>query len=90
MLFEIANRLTLFLNIINKIFKYMLDLGIITYIDNRHIYSQTKEKHEKLIKEVLSHLQKYNLSALIDKYKFYKYKITFLSYMISDIRINIA
>jgi hypothetical protein len=36
----------------------MINLSSIAYIDDILIYSQTKEEHEKLVKEVISHLQK--------------------------------
>jgi hypothetical protein len=51
-----ANILASFQNMINKIFKDMINLGIIAYIDNILIYSQTKEKYEKLVKQVFSYL----------------------------------
>jgi hypothetical protein len=39
----------------------MINLGVVAYIDDILIYSQTKEKHEKLVKEVLNRHQKQNL-----------------------------
>jgi hypothetical protein len=39
MLFGMANTLASFQNMINEIFKDMIDLGIIAYIDNILIYS---------------------------------------------------
>jgi hypothetical protein len=41
---------------INKIFKDMINLSVITYIDNILIYNQMKEAHKKLIKDILSYL----------------------------------
>jgi hypothetical protein len=75
---------------INEIFINMIDLGIVAYINDILIYSQTKEEHEKLVKEVLSDLQKWDLEASIDKCNFQKSEIEYLSYMISDIGINMA
>jgi hypothetical protein len=88
--FGIANAPASFQNMINKIFKDMINLGIIAYINDILIYSYTKEEHEKLIKEVLSRLQKWDLVASIDKYEFHKSEIEFLGYMISDMGINMA
>jgi hypothetical protein len=68
----------------------MIDLGVVAYIDNILIYSSTKEEHEKLIKEVLSHIQKWDLGASIDKCEFYKSENEILGYMISDMGINIV
>jgi hypothetical protein len=64
--FGMANASASFQNIINEIFKDMIDLGVVAYIDDILIYSQTKEEHEKLVKEVLSRLQKWYLAASID------------------------
>jgi hypothetical protein len=90
MLFGMANTPVSFPNIINKIFKDMIDLGIVTYIDDILINSQTKEEYEKLITEVLSRLQKWDLATSIDKCEFHKSEIEFLGYMISNTDINIA
>jgi hypothetical protein len=68
----------------------MIDLGVITYINNIVIYSQIREKHEKLIKEELTPLWKSNLAASIDKYEFHKYVIELFSNIISDIDIHPA
>jgi hypothetical protein len=62
MLFGIANTPASFQNMINEIFKDMIDLGVVAYIDDILIYSQTNEEYENLFKEVLSHLQKLDLA----------------------------
>jgi hypothetical protein len=67
----------------------MIDLGIVAYIDDILISSELHEEHKKRIKEVLSHLQTWDLAASIDKYEFHKSEIEFLGYMISYMGINI-
>jgi hypothetical protein len=52
-----ANVPVSFRNIINEIFKNMINLGNIAYMDDILIYTLTNEEYEKLFKEVLSHLQ---------------------------------
>jgi hypothetical protein len=64
--FRTANASMSFQNMINKIFKNMINLGVVTYIDNIIIYSQIKEEYEKRVKEVLSRLQKWDLATSID------------------------
>jgi hypothetical protein len=88
--FGMANAPASFQNMINAIFKDMINLGVVAYIDDILIYSQTKEEHEKLIKEVFSCLQKWDLAASIDKCEFHKSEIEFLGYMIFDTGINMA
>jgi hypothetical protein len=87
--FRIANAPASFQNMINEIFKDMIDLSVLAYINDILIYRQIKEKHEKLIKEVFSPIQNWKLAASIDKCKFQKLEIEFLGYMISDMGINI-
>jgi hypothetical protein len=88
--FRIANAPASFQNMSNEIFKNMINLGVVAYIDDILIYSQIKEEHEKLTKERLSCLQKWDLVASIDKCEFHKSEIEFLGYMISDTGINMA
>jgi hypothetical protein len=90
MLFGMANTPASFQNMINDIVKDMIDLGVVAYIDDIHIYSLAKEEHEKLIKEVLSRLQIWDLAASIDKSEFHKSEIEFLDYTISYTGINLA
>jgi hypothetical protein len=45
MLYEMANASASPQNMINKIFKIMIDHGIIAYINNIPIYSQINEKY---------------------------------------------
>jgi hypothetical protein len=52
-----ANAPAVFRNLINEMLKDMIDLGIVSYIEDKLIYCQTKEQHEKLIREILSSLQ---------------------------------
>jgi hypothetical protein len=52
--FGMANAPASFHNIINEIFKDMIDLSIVAYIDDILIYSQTKKEPEKLVTGVLS------------------------------------
>jgi hypothetical protein len=68
----------------------MIDLDIITYINDILIYSQIQYKYEKLMKVVLSHLKTSIVEVSIDEYRFYKSNIEFIGYMISDMGITIA
>jgi hypothetical protein len=85
-----ANASTLFQNMINEIFNDINDLGIVKYINDILIYTETKDKYEKLIIEVSSWLQKLNLVMSINTYEFHKSKIEFLGYIISNIGINMV
>jgi uncharacterized membrane protein len=88
--FGLANAPATFQAMMNTILRDLLDLGVIVYIDDILIYSKTKEEHEKLVKEVLSRLQRYGLAASMDKCVFHQNKVDFLGYVISDQGISMA
>jgi methionyl-tRNA synthetase len=54
-------------DMMNHIFRDMLDQGVIAYIDNILIYAKTEEKHDELVKEVLKRLEENGLVILPEK-----------------------
>jgi hypothetical protein len=90
MSFGIPNAPASVQNIITEMFKAMIDLGVVAYIDDIYIYSQTNEEHKKPIKEVLSHLQKWDFALSIGICEFHKSEIEFLIYMISNTGIHMV
>ena len=55
--FRLANASATFQNMMNEIFKDMIDQGVVIYLDDIHIYSWSEEDHIALIKKVLERLQ---------------------------------
>jgi len=41
----------------NHIFRDMIDLGLLAYIDDLLIYAKTEEEYDTIVKEVLQRLQ---------------------------------
>ena len=69
---------------IGNLLKDLVDIGVLVYIDDILIYSETMEEHERLVKEVLRRLQDNGLAAAPDKCEFHKSKLAFLGFIISD------
>ena len=61
----------------------MLDNLYTVYIDDILIYNNSKKKHQTHVWKVLAALQKADLQADIDKYKFHVTKISYLRLIIS-------
>jgi hypothetical protein len=59
--FGLTNAPATFQDMMNHILNELLDEGIVVYIDDILIYSQKKEKHDLLVKEVLKRLADNNL-----------------------------
>ncbi len=88
--FGLANAPATFQNMIHDILRDLLDRGVIAYLDDILIYSETEEEHEALVAEVLSRLEKHSLAAAIDKCEFHKSTIDFLGYVVTDEGLKMA
>jgi len=61
--FGLTNAPATFQDMIHHIFRDMIDLGLITYIDDLLIYALTIEEHNKIVCEVLKRLQANKLAV---------------------------
>jgi len=80
--FGLTNAPATFQDMIHHIFRDMIDLGLVTYIDDLLIYAQTIEEHNKIVYEVLKRLQANKLAVSAEKCEWRKEEVEFLGYMI--------
>ena len=69
---------------INHVFRDMLDAGVIAYMDDILIYSETIEEDVSLVRQVMERLRKARLCVSIKKSSFHQREVEFLGYRISD------
>lgn len=63
----------------NEIFYYILDEGIIAFINNIVIYTNiTKQKYKTFVCKILDCLLKYRLHVVIEKCKFSVQEISYI------------
>ena len=67
----------------NEIFRAIIDLGVVIYLDDILIYRENKQDHIALVKRVLERLQENQLAIAPDKCEWHKSRVNFLEYMIS-------
>ena len=67
----------------NKIFKDLLDICVVVYVDDILIYSEDESEHEDHVHQVLQWLHDNNLFAKLDKCEFNVNTTNFLGYIIS-------
>jgi len=65
--FGSTNAPATFQDMMNHIFRDMIDLGVLAYIDNLLIYTKTKEEHDTIVKEVLPRLWANRLATTPEK-----------------------
>ena len=81
--FGLANAPATFQNMMNEIFKDMIDLGVVTYLDDILIYSENEADHIEFVKRELSRLQEHKLANAPKKCQWHNSKVNFLGYIIS-------
>ena len=59
----LCNALATFQAMMDNIFQDLLDQGVVVYLDDILISSETRKEHEKLVKEVLSRFKNNHLQA---------------------------
>jgi hypothetical protein len=90
MLFGFINVPVIFQAYINEIFKDLLNIIYIIYIDDIYIYSSKLEKHADQVRQIFNRFRRFGLYINLDKCEFSTTKITFLNYIIeiNNIEIN--
>lgn len=73
----------------NRVFFYILDKGVIVYLDNVLIYSRDIESHKKLLNEVFRLLAKHKLYLKDSKCHLYLESFEFLGHIASSSVISI-
>jgi len=88
--FGLTNVPATFQDMMNHIFRDMIDLGLLAYIDDRLIYAKTEEEHDTIVKEVLQRLQANRLAISLEKYAWKQKEVEFLGYVIGREGIKMA
>ncbi|KAA0036538.1 pol protein [Cucumis melo var. makuwa] len=89
MSFGLTNAPTVFMDLMNRVFKDFLDSFVIVFIDDILIYSKTEAEHEKHLHQVLETLRANKLYAKFSKCEFWLRKVTFLGHVVSSERVSV-
>lgn len=81
--YSLTNAPASFQHFMNNIFKDLLDICVVVYLDDILIYSKNPADHVKHIQEVLHQLHQNDLFAKLEKCKFNIDTTNFLGYIVS-------
>jgi hypothetical protein len=87
--FGLSNASTVFMCLMNGIFREYLDKIVIVFLDDIIIYSKSEEEHEKHLRMVLQVLREHQLYAKLSKCLFYQRQIHYLGHIISKEGITV-
>jgi hypothetical protein len=88
--FGLSNMPATFQNMINYIFRDLLDLGLIVYLENILIHAETEEEQDRIITNMLKHLSENGLAILQANCFWTTNPVDFLGYIISKDGIEMA
>ena len=80
----LANAPSCFQRMLESLFADMKALGVLIYIDDIIIYTETDEQHEILLEKVLKRLAQGRLSLKPDKCQFFKKQVSYLGHLVSE------
>ena len=81
--FGLTNAPATFQNMMNEIFKDLIDVFVIIYLDDILIFSDNKEDHVKHFQEVLKRLREHDLFCKPEKCEFFRKLVEYLGLIIS-------
>ncbi|GKE80540.1 putative reverse transcriptase domain-containing protein [Tanacetum coccineum] len=87
--FGLTNAPTVFMDLMNRVFRPYLDNFVIVFIDDILIYSNTREEHEVHLGLVLELLKEEKLYAKFFKCEFWLRKVQFLGHVINGDCIHV-
>ncbi|GJZ01159.1 putative reverse transcriptase domain-containing protein [Tanacetum coccineum] len=87
--FGLTNAPTVFMNLMNRVYKPYLDKFVIVFIDDILIYSKNKEEHGKHLKTILNLLRSEKLYAKFSKCDFWLDSVQFLGHVIDSSGVHV-
>src|SRR5208282_5958533 len=79
--FGLTNAPATFQTLMNDIFRDLLDICVIVYLDDILIYSKNPEEHEQHLRQVLQRLKEHQLYAKLSKCSFFVDSIKYLGHI---------
>ncbi|KAL4038168.1 hypothetical protein IC575_001775 [Cucumis melo] len=89
MSFGLKNAPTVFMDLMNRVFREFLGTFVIVFIDDILIYSKTEVEHEEHLRMVLETLRTNKLYAKFSKCEFWLKQVSFLGHMVSKAGVSV-
>lgn len=87
--FGLTNAPATFMRTMNNLFHDLLDRGVVVFLDDILLYSQTADEHASLLRTVLRRLQSHSFFCKLKKCQFFRPRTTFLGHDITQEGLSI-
>ena len=87
--FGLTNAPTIFMDLMNRVFKEYLDQFVVVFVDDILVYSRTAEKHAQHLWIMLQTLREHQLYAKKEKCDFWLPEVKFLGHVVSKEGISV-
>lgn len=82
--FGLTNAPAVFMDLMNRVCRPMLDRSVIVFIDNILVYLRSREQHEEHLREILGVLRSERLYAKFSKCEFWLREVQFLGHLVNQ------
>ena len=89
MSFGLTNTPAAFMDLMNRVFRPLLDRFVIVFIDDILVYSKSEDEHAKHLRFVLQTLRDHLLYTKFSKYEFWLEQVSFLGHVVSKDGIQV-
>ncbi|KAL0544130.1 hypothetical protein IC582_019241 [Cucumis melo] len=89
MSFGLTNAPTVFMDLMNRVFKDFLNTFVIVFIDDILVYSKTEVEHEEHLRMVLETLRTNKLYAKFLNCEFWLKQVSFLGHVVSEDGVSV-
>jgi hypothetical protein len=87
--FGLTNAPATFMQVMNDVFRPLIDAFIIVYLDDILIFSRTREERVQHVRQILSVLQREKLFVKLSKCEFGKTSLVYLGYIVGGGELKI-
>ena len=89
MSFGLTNAPTVFMDLMNRVFRPYVDQFVVVFINNILVYSKDRENHDTHLRVMLETLRKEQLYAKLSECEFWLNEVSFLGHIVSKERIRV-
>ena len=82
--FGLTNVPAVFMDLMNRVYRPMIDHSVIVFVDDILVYSKTREQHEEHIRELLGILSRERLYSKFYNCEFWLRDVQFLGHLVNQ------